>query len=153
MFLIASQVSFASRVSSVKAVHNIAILRYGLFNLINHVSEMDSSDEEEAQIALMVGLLLRRRIRRSRVNRTMWIRPILQMRSRQGVSHNLLQEMRLTDPEKHFNYLRMTKETFDVLLRKVPLMNSSTHIHTPMFFYFLFHRFLHLCIIDVIATN
>eukprot|EP00731_Ephydatia_muelleri_P032027 Em0023g534a len=32
----------------------------------------------------------------------MWIRPMLQMRSRQGAFNNLLQEMRLTDPEKHF---------------------------------------------------
>ena len=31
----------------------------------------------------------------------------------------MLQEMRLTDPESHFMYLRMTKETFDLLLRVV----------------------------------
>ena len=35
--------------------------------------------------------------------------------TRQGAFHNLIGEMRLSDPEKHFNYLRMTKETFDLL--------------------------------------
>ena len=37
----------------------------------------------------------------------------------QGEFHNLLLEMRLTDSESHFQYLRMTKERFDSLLSKV----------------------------------
>ena len=37
----------------------------------------------------------------------------------QGAFHNLIKEMRLSDPEKHFNFFRMTRETFDVLLEKV----------------------------------
>ena len=43
----------------------------------------------------------------------------MQMRMRQGAYHNLVKEMRLTDPEKHFNFFRMTKGTFDMLLEKV----------------------------------
>ena len=51
----------------------------------------------------------------------MWIRPLLQMRTRQGAFHHLVQEMRLTDRESHVRYFRMTKETFDMLLEKVVL--------------------------------
>ena len=40
-------------------------------------------------------------------------------RRQQGEYHNLLQEMRVCDPESHFKYLRMSKERFDSLLSKV----------------------------------
>ena len=64
----------------------------------------------------------------------MWIRPLLQMRTRQGAFHNLIKEMRLSDPEKHFSYFKMTKETFDVLLQKVEQqMFSSKRIKLYMF--------------------
>ena len=36
-----------------------------------------------------------------------------------GRVHNLLQELRLSDPESYFTYMRMTKETFNLLLGKV----------------------------------
>ena len=75
---------------------------------------MDSLSEDDAlMVAITAGLLIRRRLRRRK--RRMWVRPLLQMRTRQGAFHNLIGEMRLSDPEKHFNYLRMTKETFDLL--------------------------------------
>ena len=78
---------------------------------------MDSSSEDDAlMVAITAGLLIRRRLRRQK--RRMWVRPLLQMRTRQAF-HNLIGEIRLSDPEKHFNYLRMTKETFDLLLEKV----------------------------------
>ena len=78
---------------------------------------MDSSSEDDAlMVAITAGLLIRRRLRRQK--RRMWVRPLLQMRTRQAF-HNLIGEIRLSDPEKHFNYLRMSKETFDLLLEKV----------------------------------
>ena len=84
-------------------------------------SNMDSSDEEDLQTALILGLILRRRRRRSaaRRKRRMWVRPLLQKRSQQGSHNNLIQEMRLSDRESHFSFMRMSKETFDVLLNKV----------------------------------
>ena len=71
-----------------------------------------------------MGLTLRRRARRHRAQRRkrkMWVHPMLQMRRRQGAFHQLIQELRLSDHERHFGYLRMTKETFDLLLQKVRL--------------------------------
>lgn len=47
------------------------------------------------------------------------VRPIFQRQVQQGSFHNLVQELRLQDPESHFRYLRMTKNTFDLLLAKV----------------------------------
>ena len=47
------------------------------------------------------------------------MRPIFQLRTEQGDYYNLLEEMRLTDTEKYFNYLRMTPEMFDELLSAV----------------------------------
>ena len=82
---------------------------------------MDSSDEDDAQTALILGLIVRRRRRRaySRRKRSVWVRSLFQKRTKQGAYHNLLQEMRLSDPESHFSYLRMSKETFDTLLSMV----------------------------------
>ena len=49
----------------------------------------------------------------------MWIHSIFAHRRQQGEYHNLLQEMRLSDPDSHFRYLRMSKERFDCLLAEV----------------------------------
>ncbi|XP_062514075.1 uncharacterized protein LOC134189727 [Corticium candelabrum] len=48
----------------------------------------------------------------------MWVRPIFQQRRQQGDFHQLLQELRRNDPESHFRFLRMSKETFDCLVEK-----------------------------------
>ena len=50
--------------------------------------------------------------------RGMWVCPIFSYRRLQGEYHNLLQEMRLTDPDSHFSYLHtcMSKERFNLLL-------------------------------------
>ena len=74
-------------------------------------------DEEQVRVgfAILTALVIRRRHRRRRV----WVRPIFTQRVQQGEYHNLLQEMRLSDPESHFCYLRMSKERFDFLLGKV----------------------------------
>ena len=78
-----------------------------------------STPNDETRLLLVIALYLRRR-RRRRGQRSVWVRPILRRRRRQqGEFHNLLLEMRLTDSESHFQYLRMTKERFDSLLSKV----------------------------------
>ena len=46
-------------------------------------------------------------------------------RRQQGEYHNLLQEMRLSDPESHFRYLRMSRERFNCLLEMVTAKNMN----------------------------
>ncbi|KAJ8942352.1 hypothetical protein NQ314_007010 [Rhamnusium bicolor] len=48
-----------------------------------------------------------------------WVRNIYLKRKQQGDFHNLIQEMRLNDGDKFFNYFRMSSEQFDILLSKV----------------------------------
>ena len=49
----------------------------------------------------------------------MWSRYILTRCKQQGEYYNILQEMRTSDPESHFRYIRMSKERFDYLLAEV----------------------------------
>ena len=58
-------------------------------------------------------------MKKKKKKRKMWVRPIFTKRRQQGEYHNLLQEMRLSDPESHFKYLRMSRFRFDSLLKKV----------------------------------
>ena len=83
-----------------------------------------SSDEEEyltlVRASIIMGLLRRRRRRgRCRRVRKVWVRSIYRRRCQQGDFHSLLQEMRLSDPESHFRYMRMSRERFDSLLQMV----------------------------------
>ena len=57
--------------------------------------------------------------KRRRTRRSVWIRPIFTRHREQGEYHNLLRELRETDPESHFCYIRMLKEGFDTLLARV----------------------------------
>ena len=77
-------------------------------------SSDDSSSEEEELMVLLLALR-----RKNRKKRRMWVKPIFAKRRQQGEYHNLLQELRLVDPESHFLYLRMSKERFDSLLSRV----------------------------------
>ena len=80
----------------------------------NSDSSTCTSEEEE----LILLLALRRR-KRKKGTRRMWVRSIFTKRRQQGEFHNLVQELRLVDPESHFRYLRMPKERFDSVLSKV----------------------------------
>ena len=59
---------------------------------------------------------------KSKARREVWVRSFFAKRREQGEFHNLLQELRLCDPDSHFTYLRMLKERFDDLLMKVDIM-------------------------------
>ena len=78
------------------------------------MSDTDSCTEE-----ILTYIVIRNRRKKTRRARRFWVRPILTKRRQQGEYHQLLQEMRLSDPESHFRYLRMSKERFDTLLAKV----------------------------------
>ena len=94
-----------------------------LSSSISYVEDSSGDDDLHLiQAAITIGLLLRRRKRRLQKRkraRTVWVRSIFRRRQRQGVYHNLLQEMRLADCDSHFKFVRMSKETFDILLQKV----------------------------------
>ena len=75
-----------------------------------------SSDEENFEFMALLALKLKRRRKKER---QYWVRPIFQRRREQGDYYNLLQELRLSDPHCHFQFLRMSKERFDSLLSKV----------------------------------
>ena len=63
---------------------------------------MDTSDEEDAQIAMLLGLMYRWRLNRHTAQKKrMWICLLFQMRKSHNAHHNLVQEMKLADTEKH----------------------------------------------------
>ena len=64
-------------------------------------------------------------MKKKKKKRRMWVRPIFTKRREQGEYHNLLQEMRLSDPESHFKYLRMSQFRFDSLLKKLYAVQLS----------------------------
>ena len=86
---------------------------------MDNLWESDSSSESDGDYqALLLLAWKRRMMKRRRRRRPLWVRPIFRRRH-QGEYHNLLQEMRLSDPDSHFRYLRMSKERFDCLLSMV----------------------------------
>ena len=80
---------------------------------------MDSDDELELLLIASLYLVHKRKRRR---RKSVWVRPIFRKRRQHGEYHQLLQEMRLSDPESHFRYLRMSVERFDMLLAKVRIL-------------------------------
>ena len=80
-------------------------------------------DEDED----MLLLLRQRRLRRERhVSRKVWVKRIFTLREQKGAFQNLVKEMRATDREAHFKFLRMSPERFDHLLSLVsPLITKN----------------------------
>ena len=83
------------------------------------MSSGSSSESDDDYEVLLLLACQRRRMKSRRKRRAMWVRPIFSRRRQQGEYYNLLQELRLSDPESHFKYLRMSKERFDCLLSMV----------------------------------
>ncbi|XP_025997174.2 uncharacterized protein LOC113005615, partial [Solenopsis invicta] len=69
-------------------------------------------------------------ITKTRKDRSIRVRPIFAERRRilQGDSDNLLVEMRLTDSQKYFNYLRMSPTIFNELLNIVGLLIEKQNV-------------------------
>ena len=80
---------------------------------------MDS--DYELQLLLVASLYLVHK-RKKGQRKSVWVQPIFIKRRQHGEYHQLLQEMRLSDPESHFRYLRMSVERFDMLLAKVRML-------------------------------
>ncbi|XP_024885604.1 protein ALP1-like [Temnothorax curvispinosus] len=87
------------------------------------------------KVTAMYYLYLRYKKLEEQKNRRIWVRPIFteERRLAQGDSNNLLVEMQLTDPEKYFNYLRMSSTIFNELLKIVgPLIKKQTAVRKPI---------------------
>ncbi|KAB0803745.1 hypothetical protein PPYR_00715 [Photinus pyralis] len=70
-----------------------------------------------------------------KTNKRMWVRDVFKEEQRllQGTSSNLIMEMRRTDRNKFFNFLRMAPETFDLLLSIVgPYVQKKLLIREPI---------------------
>ena len=70
---------------------------------------MSSAAEE----LLLLTLLLRKRRKQRR--RLLWIHPITSARLTEGAHYLLMQDLQ-DDSSKHFNYFRMSSQTFNELL-------------------------------------
>ena len=81
------------------------------------ISSSEESGEDKLVTAIVLGIIHRRR--RQKHPKRFWVRSIFMKRGEQGEYHNLLQEMRLSDEDSYFKYLRMSKEHFDLLLSQV----------------------------------
>lgn len=89
-----------------------------------------------ANNALLLSLLLlslQKCKRKTQKPRRFWVRDIFKNRKIQGAYHNLLNEMRLTDQEKYFNYLRMSNDVFQKLLNIVgPKLTKIYCVREPI---------------------
>ena len=75
-----------------------------------------SSSEDELSITVIASYI---RQKRRKHPKSFWVRSIYAKRLEQGEYHNHLKEMRLSDDESHFGYLRMSRERLDLLLSQV----------------------------------
>ncbi|GBN50382.1 hypothetical protein AVEN_124460-1 [Araneus ventricosus] len=63
---------------------------------------------------ILALLLFRRRMKRKRKNRLIWVHPINERREEFGAFYTLFEELR-NDDTKFFNYFRMSMTSFDEL--------------------------------------
>lgn len=80
-------------------------------------NNINMADFEEYVALYVCTLILRRRLHRLRVRpRRMWSRAWLQRRRTRSCYNTLLQELRAEDIDEYKNYMRMSKETFNMSL-------------------------------------
>lgn len=78
---------------------------------------------------LLALLLFRRRLKRKRKNRLIWVHPINKRREEVGAFYTLFPDLR-NDEEKFFNYFRMSISSFDELhnLLKSHIQRENTRL-------------------------
>lgn len=84
--------------------------------------KMSSNEEMVIRANLIVLNYIRQKKAIKEANRRKyWVHPIFmeKMRKAQGIHDNLIVELKLNDPSKFFNYLRMSPSSFDKLLALV----------------------------------
>jgi hypothetical protein len=95
----------------------------------DNINMADFEEYVALYVCILSTLILRRRLRIFRVRPTrMWSRAWLQRRRTRTCYNTLLQELRAEDVDEYKNYMRMSKETFNMLLEKVRPYISSTKL-------------------------
>jgi len=81
------------------------------------------------EIEVAAVWLLHKRNAKRKVNRKMWVHPINNARLGKGAFHVLSEEIK-SDPNKFFNYYRMSATSFEALLNSIE--SSIKKIDTNM---------------------
>ena len=81
------------------------------------------------EIKVVAVWLLHKRNAKRKVNRKMWVHPINNVRLGKGAFHVLSEEIK-SDPNKFFNYYRMSATSFEALLNSIE--SSIKKIDTNM---------------------
>ena len=79
------------------------------------------------EIEVAAVWLLHKRNAKRKVNRKMWVHPINNARLGKGAFHVLSEEIK-SDPNKFFNYYRMSATSFEALLNSIEII--LTHDRT-----------------------
>ena len=95
------------------------------------------------EIEVAAVWLLHERDAKRKVNRKMWVHPINNARLGKGAFHMLSEEIK-SDPNKFFNYYRMSATSFEALLnsiersiKKIDTHNRTTTEQRPLTSYTL----------------
>lgn len=111
----------------------LILRRYKRF--LNSVHTPWQSKSESDKIIKMYCLYLLLKRKEEQAVRQFWVRPIFREERRilQGLSDNLIVEMRNIDPEKYFDFFRMDVETFNELLTLLePHISKQTAVRRPI---------------------
>ena len=104
-----------SQISETCVYHGIDV-QQTVINLKPHRIFFESMADDELTSVIILGLIHRRR--RRKMSRKVWVQSIFTKRLQQSEFYNLLEEMRLTDPESHYQYLRMSKQRLIILCQR-----------------------------------
>ncbi|XP_039314630.1 protein ALP1-like [Solenopsis invicta] len=102
--------------------------------LLYLLQKKDKEIDTNMKLFIVIWWIGLKRININERKRRWWVRPINQKRNEQGDGNHLIEEMRLYDTEVHFQYTRLTIESFDNLLRIVgpKIEKISTHYREPI---------------------
>lgn len=105
--------------------------------VLNIITKMD---EEELLLSILISahcwtlimLLFVKMQYKERKIRRWWVRPVNYRQGTQGIYRNLFQELRNTDHEEFFDYVRMNVQQFDYICELVKPYLTKRSIRTPL---------------------
>ena len=91
-------------------------------------------DVEALALSAIVVATIYKRDKKQKAKRKVWTKPWLQRRESKGMYKNLVEELRLEEELLYSNYLRMTKESFNVLLCLIrsEISKETTNMREPI---------------------